>query len=76
MATLPEKRPTKIVLDLDAPYDLQQVGIPTRPSDSTPLRPGEYLHDGSRPGLGVGGHPFLADLGKDARAVIEYLKTL
>jgi mono/diheme cytochrome c family protein len=76
MAMPPDKRPTRIVLDLDAPYDLQQVGIPTRPSDDKPLRPGEYLHDGTRPGLGVGGHPFLADLGKDARAVIEYLKTL
>ena len=29
-----------------------------------------------KPGFAVGGHPFLADLGGDARAVIEYLKTL
>ena len=32
---------------------------------------------GSRPGYGVGGHPFLSDLPADERrAVLEYLKTL
>jgi len=34
------------------------------------------VQDASRPGLGVSGHPFLADLDEDAPAVIEYLKTL
>jgi hypothetical protein len=48
------------------------------PSGSPPPSPaGAYLHDASRPGFSVAGHPFLADLGADAAAaVIEYLKTL
>ena len=80
MATPPDKRPTRFVLELDAPYDLDAVGVATRApaAGAAPgqLGPGEYLEDATRPGLGVGGHPFLAALGPDARAVIEYLKTL
>jgi mono/diheme cytochrome c family protein len=67
MATPPEKRPTKFSIDLEGPYDLVTVGVPL----------GEgYAHDGTQPGFSVLGHPFLADLGADAPAVIEYLKTL
>ena len=74
----PDRRPTKIVLQLDAPYDLAAVGVSTRapaPGDAT-LGAGEYLHDATSPGLGVLGHPFLADMGADAKAIVEYLKTL
>lgn len=78
LATPPERRPTRIVLDLDGPYDLVNVGVHTRAAGAAGEKPraGEYLHDASTPGLGVLGHPFLADLGADASAVIEYLKTL
>jgi mono/diheme cytochrome c family protein len=72
IATPPAKRPTRSVLALDADYDLDAVGIPTRAPDDAPLAAGEYLQDG----FSVAGHPFLADLGGDAAAVIEYLKTL
>jgi hypothetical protein len=34
------------------------------------------VHDDALPGFSVAGHPYLADLGADAAAVIEYLKTL
>ena len=65
---------------LDAPYDLERVGVTARTATggaAPALGPGEYLHDGAAPGLGVLGHPFLADLGADdAALVIEYLKTL
>ncbi len=59
IATPPEKR-TASAYDLDAPYDLEQVGVVVRGSAK----------------LDVGGHSFLADLGRDAPAVIEYLKSL
>jgi len=75
LATQPEKRPAQIVLQLDAPYDLDTVGVATR-APGAALGAGEYLHDAKKPGLSVAGHPFLADLGADAPAVIEYLKTL
>jgi hypothetical protein len=75
LATPPDRRPKTIVLQLDAPYDLRAVGVATRAPGGN-LGAGEYLHDGAAPGLGVLGHPFLADLGADAPAVIEYLKTL
>ena len=75
LALPPERRPTKIVLDLDEPYDLAAVGVATRAATSE-QRAGSYLHDATKPGLSVAGHPFLADLGSDAAAVIEYLKTL
>lgn len=72
LALPPEQRPTKFVVDLDAPYDLAAVGVATRAAGS----PGTYAHDATKPGFSVAGHPFLADLGGDAAAVIEYLKTL
>lgn len=76
VATPPAQRPTRFVVALDAPYDLDAVGVATRPADGSPLAPGDYAHDASRAGFAVGGHPFLAELGDDAAAVIEYLKTL
>jgi mono/diheme cytochrome c family protein len=73
IATSPERRAVRYVVDLDAPLDLDLVGFPARAE----AREGGHLHDGATPGLGVQGHPFLADLGAPgARAVIEYLKTL
>ena len=43
----------------------------------THAKPGTLIIDGTKPGFGVGGHPFLAQLGSDeASLVIEYLKTL
>jgi len=75
IATPPAKRPSRYVIDLDAPLDLDTVGVRVV-ADHEPLAPGEYRHDGAQPGLSVLGHPFLADLGADAAAVIEYLKTL
>lgn len=70
LATPPARRPTRFALDLDAPYDLAAVGVAMRET------PRSFHHDATRPGFAVGGHPFLADLGGDARLVIEYLKTL
>ncbi len=76
MATAPSDRATQYVVDLDAPIDLGTVGLPAR-APGGPLSHGEWEHDGSKAGLGVGGHPFLADLGPaEAKSVIEYLKTL
>jgi hypothetical protein len=75
LATAPERRPTQIVFRFDAPYDLDAVGVATR-APGAPVAADEYLHDASRRGLAVAGHPFLADLGRDSAAVIEYLKTL
>jgi hypothetical protein len=75
LAMAPDKRPTRYVIELDAPYDLASVGVATREPGGS-LGPGEYLHDGTQPGLSVGGHAFLADLGADATAVIAYLQSL
>ncbi|HEY5925310.1 MAG TPA: hypothetical protein VIV11_26685 [Kofleriaceae bacterium] len=75
LALAPDQRPKQFVVDLDAPYDLGKVGVATRVPNGS-LRAGEYLHDAAKPGFSVAGHPFLADLGKDAPAVIEYLKAL
>lgn len=75
LATPPDKRPHQIILRFDEPYDLAAIGVATRVPGPA-LSHGEYLHDATRPGLSVAGHPFLADLGPDAAAVIEYLKTL
>jgi hypothetical protein len=75
LAMRPDQRPTKLVVDLDAPYDLTNVGVATHAAGD-PLRAGEYLHDASKPGFSVAGHPFLADVGAEAPAVIEYLKAL
>ena len=68
LATAPDKRPQRFVVDYDAPYDLTSVGVALGASG--------YAYDAARPGFAVSGHPFLADLGADARTVIEYLKTL
>jgi hypothetical protein len=75
LATPPDQRPARFIVDLDAPYDLATVGVAMH-APSGALRAGEYLHDATKPGFSVAGHPFLADLGDDAKAVIEYLKTL
>jgi hypothetical protein len=80
MATAPESRPRRFVVKPDAPYDLDAVGVGVGVAAAQSLAAGhaagEYLYDGKVPGLGVEGHPFLADLGPDAAAVIEYLKGL
>ena len=76
LATPPARRPARFVVDLDAPYDLDAVGVATRDAGAPTAPPGVYLHDATLPGFSVAGHPFLADLGADARAVIEYLKSL
>jgi hypothetical protein len=71
MAQQPDQRAAEFVVALDAPYDLSTVGVAAHAPNGT-LAHGEYLHRG----ISVAGHPFLADLGADAAAVIEYLKTL
>jgi hypothetical protein len=78
LATAPDARPRRFIVDTEGSYDLDRVGVRYEVAKSPrALRPGEYLYDGTAPGLGVGGHPFLAELGADdRRAVIEYLKTL
>jgi hypothetical protein len=68
MAIAPDKRPTNFTIDYRGLYDLQTVGVP--------LRDKGYVQDATKPGFSVHGHPFLADVGADAPAVIEYLKTL
>ncbi len=77
LATPPGHRPTRFVIDATGLYDLATVGVPTSSTTggTTGVRIG-YPYDATRPGFAVTGHPFLADLGGDARAVIEYLKTL
>ncbi len=69
-----DRRPTRFVVEPTALYDLAAVGVATRAAGAP--GPGAYLHDATQPGFAVTGHPFLADLGADAIAVIEYLKTL
>ena len=68
IATPPEHRPLRFTIDYAALYDLANVGVAIGTTG--------YTYDATRPGFSVAGHPFLADLGPDARAVIEYLKTL
>jgi hypothetical protein len=75
VATPPARRPVRFVVHPGALYDLVAVGVATLPPTAPPP-PGSYLHDAARPGFAVTGHPFLAELGGDATAVIEYLKTL
>ncbi len=65
IATPPERRP--VTYAIGEVYDLNAVGYP--------LASGRTW-DGKKPGFSVLGHPFLADLGRDAASVIEYLKTL
>jgi hypothetical protein len=69
LATPPAKRATHFAFDPGGLYDLVAVGVPV-------VTTGGYTQDATKPGFAVTGHPFLADLGPDARAVIEYLKTL
>jgi mono/diheme cytochrome c family protein len=77
LATPPEERPTRFVVDPRAPLDLERIGQRWRPADDRPLGEGEYLYDGTKPGFSVLGHPFLADLDAPVRrAILEYLKTL
>jgi len=80
MATDPEQRPRRFVVEPDAPYDLEGLGLRWRPAS-----PGEraaggghaYVYDGEAPGYRVDGHPFLSRLPADERrAVLEYLETL
>ena len=73
---LPEdQRPTRFIVDAAAPLNLERVGV-TWSADGTPGE-GRYVHDATVPGLGVGGHPYLADQSADdRRAILEYLKTL
>jgi hypothetical protein len=71
MATQPDKRAARYVVELDAPYDLDAIGVATRPPGGA-LAAGEYLEEG----ISVLGHPFLAALGDETAAVVEYLKTL
>ncbi len=76
LATPPASRPTRVVVHAAAPLDLARVGVATSPPAAR-LGDGDYLLDAAAPGFRVGGHPFLSDLGaEEARAVIEYLKTL
>ncbi len=76
LATPPARRPTRFVVDLDALYDLRAIGVPHR-APGGDLGRGAYVHDATKPGFSVAGHPFLADLeATDRAAVIEYLKTL
>jgi hypothetical protein len=75
LATKPSLRATRFVVHGEAPLDLAKVGLTTSEPDA-PLGPGDYLQDGTKDGFRVSGHPFLADLGDDSTAVVEYLKTL
>jgi hypothetical protein len=75
LATKPSQRPVRFLVHGDAPLDLDKVGLPTGDA-AGPAGPGDYVQDGSKDGFHVTGHPFLANLGEDSRAVIEYLKTL
>ncbi|HJL18458.1 MAG TPA: hypothetical protein RMH99_22530 [Sandaracinaceae bacterium LLY-WYZ-13_1] len=77
LATPPEERPTRFVVDPAAPLDLERVGQRWRPADEGPPGPGEYLYDGTRPGYGVQGHPFLGAAPEgERRAILAYLRTL
>lgn len=67
LATMPEQRATKFGIDPGGLYDLDKIGIAS----------GSLIIDATKPGFGVGGHPFLSQLGPaDAALVVEYLKTL
>jgi hypothetical protein len=69
LATPPAKR-APITVDLAGLYDLTTVGVATKSGD--PVGPDQYRDEAKL----LAGHPFLADLGADAPAVIEYLKSL
>ena len=77
MATKESNRPRHFIVDTRGFYDLDRLGVRYEESSARPLRPGEYLYDGDKPGYTTGGHTFLADLDDaEKRAVIEYLKTI
>ncbi|HTJ42835.1 MAG TPA: c-type cytochrome [Kofleriaceae bacterium] len=76
MATPPADRAghfAPYVFDPDAPYDLIDVGLAHHRRKELP---GPFEQIVGAPPISPLGHPFLADLGPDARAVVEYLKTL
>jgi hypothetical protein len=75
LATKPAERPSRFVVHGEAPLDLEKVGVATADAGAL-LGPGDYVQDGNVDGFRVSGHPFIADLGDDAKAVVEYLKTL
>jgi hypothetical protein len=75
LATKPSARPLRFIVHGDAPLDLKKVGLSTSDPGGE-LSTGDYLQDGNVDGFRVSGHPFLADLGDDTKAVLEYLKTL
>jgi len=75
LATDPSRRPTKFVVHGGAPLDLDKIGLSVS-DPGAPVGPGDYVQDGGVDGFRVMGHPFLADLGDESKAVIEYLKTL
>ncbi len=75
IATPPDQRATKFVIELGALYDLARVGVAAH-APGTANGPDAFLHDAALPGFAVTGHPFLSDLGAASAAVIEYLKTL
>jgi hypothetical protein len=75
LATMPAARETHFAIAPGALYDLTGVGIAWHRGAAAAA--GETAIDATRPGFGVGGHPFLAQLGATKAAdVIEYLKTL
>jgi hypothetical protein len=81
LATPAAERPRRFVVELEARYDLERVGLSwreLRAGEEAPApSPARYLYDASRPGFSVEGHPFLSELAAaDRSAVIEYLKTL
>lgn len=77
LATEPAARPTRYVVDTEGLYDLERVGVRYDVARAAVPRANGYVYDGTQPGLGVGGHPFLSSLpADDRRDVIEYLKTL
>lgn len=76
LATPPAHRPRTFIMDPNAPYDLDRVGVHYE-TTSRPEKSGEIAFDATKPGFSVDGHAFLSDLPPtDRRAVIEYLKTL
>lgn len=75
LATKPSQRPVRFVVHGDAPLDLDKIGVRIGDAGAV-LGPGDYVQDGGLDGFRVTGHPFLADLGEDSKAVVEYLKTL
>lgn len=77
MAEKPEKRPTRFRVEPDAAYDLEGVGTAWAAGEGKAGSASSYVFDAARPGHSVLGHSYLSDLpASEARAVIEYLKTL